>query len=147
MDVRSWESFQQDMLDVVKDLKYFPPPNLVATWTAQGKLGKQGMKDNDDMFMPAEYDAYKDVLQSRLGVVKMEVCQFSCADSEDINRIPLTPQKSQDLIHITAEEIHLCDFPPAIENKLMHERHAQMAMRGHKITESKQKAGICALHP
>jgi hypothetical protein len=82
MDVRSWESFQQDMLDVVKDLKYFPPPNQVAKWTAQGKLGKQGMKDNDDMFMPAEYDAYKDVLQSRLGVVKMEVRQFSYGDSK-----------------------------------------------------------------
>ena len=49
MDVRSWESFQQDMLDVVKDLKYFPPPDQVAKWTLQGKLGKQGMKDNDDM--------------------------------------------------------------------------------------------------
>jgi hypothetical protein len=46
----------------------------------------------------------------------------------------------EDLIHVTPEEIHLCEFPPAIENKLIHERQAQMAVRGMKLNESKKHA-------
>jgi hypothetical protein len=49
------------MLDVVKDLKFFPPPDMVTKWQVEGKLGKQGMKE--DLFMPVEYEDYKDILQ------------------------------------------------------------------------------------
>ena len=118
MDVLGWESFQQDMLDVVKNLKFFPPPHKVVHWTLQGKLGKRGMKDSEDMFMPAEYEDHKKLLHEHLGVFKME-----------------------DLMHVTPEEIHACGFPPAIENKLIHERHTQMKMRGLKVAESKKQAG------
>ena len=118
MDMLGWRSFQQDVLDVSKNLKHFPPPHKVVEWTLQGKLGKPGMKDADDMFMPAEYEDYKKLLHEHLGVFRM-----------------------QDLMHVTPEEIHACDFPPAIENKLIHDRHTQMKLCGLDAAESGKQAG------
>lgn len=44
----------------------------------------------------------------------------------------------EDLIHVTPEEIHLCEFPPVIESKLIHERQTQMAVRRMRVSESKK---------
>lgn len=72
------------MLDVVKDLKYFQPTDMVIKWQAKGKLGKEGMKDDVASTIPPEYNEYERIMQQQLGIYKMH-----------------------DLVHVTSEEIHL----------------------------------------
>ena len=69
MDPRTWCMFQDAMLDIMKDLKFFPPPHLVTKWKLEGKLGEPGgaEKRGTPQKLPSEYGEYEDALRTVLG--------------------------------------------------------------------------------
>jgi len=69
MDPRTWSMFQDAMLDIMKDLKFFPPPHLVTQWKLEGKLGDPGgaEKRGTPQKIPSEYSEYQHALKTILG--------------------------------------------------------------------------------
>ena len=89
MDPRTWSQYQTDFMDVVKELRIQPHPDVVSKWQFQGKIG-QGIG------LPPELRPYKDQLNEH-GIYNLEDVIHCEAEDLHAARLPAAIENRCDI--------------------------------------------------